>query len=36
MKYTLNKTNYRDFDVMELGKREGRAYFIPYTDKTKQ
>ncbi len=35
MKYTLNKTNYRDFDVMELGKREGRAYFIPYTDKAK-
>ena len=35
MKYTLNKTNYRDFDVMELGKREGRAYFIPYTDRAK-
>ena len=26
MKYTLNKSNYRDFETMELGKREGRAY----------
>lgn len=33
MKYTINKTNYRDFDVVEINKREGRAYFIPYSDK---
>ena len=33
MKYTINKTNFRDFSFYELNKREGRAYFIPFTDK---
>ena len=33
MKYTVNKTNYRDFDTFEINRREGRAYFIPYSDK---
>ena len=27
MKYTVNKTNFRDFSFYELNKREGRAYF---------
>ena len=35
MKYALNRSNYRDFETMEIGKREGRAYFIPYSDKNK-
>lgn len=35
MKYSVNKTHYRDFNVTELGKRGGRAYFIPYTSKKK-
>ena len=33
MKYTINKTNFRDFSFYELNKREGRAYFIPFSDK---
>lgn len=33
MRYTVNKTNYRDFDVYELNKRPARAYFIPYGSK---
>ncbi len=33
MKYTVNKTNYRDFDTFEINRREGRAYFIPYSDR---
>ncbi len=33
MKYTVNKTNFRDFSFYELNKREGRAYFIPFSDK---
>ncbi len=33
MQYTLNRDNYRDFDVMETGKRAARAYFIPYRAK---
>lgn len=32
MFYTLNKENYRDFDTMELGKRRGRAYAVPFRD----
>lgn len=35
MKYCINKTNYRDFDVYEINKEEGRAYFIPFTSKAK-
>ena len=34
MQYSLNRDNYRNFDVMEAGKRAARAYFIPYRDKT--
>lgn len=30
MKYTINRTNYGDFDVYELNKKAARAYFIPY------
>ena len=30
MHYTLNKTNYSDFSIMESGKIPGRAYSIPY------
>lgn len=30
MKYTLNKTNYHSFDVIETNKLPGRSYFIPY------
>ncbi len=33
MKYTVNTKNYRDFNTFEINKCEGRAYFIPYTDK---
>ena len=33
MKYIVNTTNYCDFDVFEVNKREGRAYFIPYSQK---
>lgn len=30
MKYTINRTNYSDFDIYELNKRAARAYSIPY------
>ncbi len=30
MIYSLNKTNYKDFSVYELGKLPARAYFIPF------
>lgn len=30
MKYTINRTNYGDFDIYELNKKAARAYFIPY------
>lgn len=33
MRYTINKTNYHDFNVVELGKLAPRAYFIPYSTK---
>ncbi len=33
MKYTVNTTNYRDFNVYEINKCEGRAYFIPFSNK---
>ena len=33
MKYTVNTTNYRDFDVFEQNREQGRAYAIPYADK---
>ncbi len=33
MKYSINKTNFNDFSVFEINKREGRGYFIPYSEK---
>lgn len=33
MKYTVNRTNFNDFSIFELNKREGRAYAIPYSSK---
>ena len=30
MKYTLNQTNYSDFDTYEVNKLPARSYFIPY------
>lgn len=33
MKYSINKTNFNDFSVFEINKREGRGYFIPYSSK---
>ncbi len=33
MKYTINRTNHKDFDFYEINKRTGRAYFIPYSSK---
>ena len=34
MKYSINKTNFNDFSVFEINKREGRGYFIPYSEKS--
>lgn len=31
MKYAINLENYRKFPLFEENKREGRAYFIPYS-----
>lgn len=31
MKYTLNRSNYRNFDIFEENKLPPRTYFIPYT-----
>lgn len=33
MQYTLNRSNYRDFQKFEEAVLPARAYFIPYTDK---
>ena len=33
MKYTVNRTNFNDFSIYELNRREGRAYTIPYSSK---
>ncbi len=30
MQYTLNRENYRNFDTLEVGRLDGRAYFIPF------
>lgn len=35
MIYSMNKTNYNDFSVVELGKMPARAYFIPFKSKEK-
>lgn len=32
MQYILNRNNYRNFDMLQAGKLDGRAYFIPYGD----
>ena len=34
MQYILNRDNYRNFDILQAGKLDGRAYFIPYSDET--
>ncbi|MGN0554668.1 MAG: glycoside hydrolase family 2 TIM barrel-domain containing protein [Candidatus Fimenecus sp.] len=34
MQYILNRDNYRNFDMLQAGKLDGRAYFIPYGDET--
>lgn len=31
MKYTINKTNYHRFDVLQINKLEPRSYFIPFS-----
>lgn len=33
MQYIFNRENYRNFDVFQDGKLQGRAYFIPYSSK---
>lgn len=33
MKYLINTTNFRSFDVAEINKLPPRAYFIPYSSK---
>lgn len=33
MKYMINRANFRQFDIAEIGKLSPRAYFIPYSTK---
>ena len=33
MRYSINNTNYCDFNTIELNKLHGRTYFIPYPDR---
>lgn len=33
MIYSMNKANYKDFSVVEIGKLPARAYFIPFKTK---
>ena len=33
MKYQINKTNYRTFNIFQDNKLPGRSYFIPYPNK---
>ena len=35
MKYTINKDNFRNFDVAEINKLSPRAYFVPYSSMEK-
>lgn len=35
MIYSMNKKNYKDFSVVEIGKLPARAYFIPFRTKEK-
>lgn len=32
MQYQLNRDNYRNLEILQAGKLDGRAYFIPYTN----
>lgn len=32
MRYNIDKTNYKTFDIIEINKLPARAYFIPYKD----
>ncbi len=31
MRYTIQRSNYKDFHVFEMNKRPGRSYFIPFS-----
>ena len=31
MRYTINTTNYRDFDTLEVNREPARAYAVPYS-----
>ena len=33
MKYVINRENYKKFPLFEVNKCEGRAYFIPYSNR---
>lgn len=33
MKYAINREHYKKFPLFEENKREGRAYFIPYSSR---
>lgn len=33
MKYIINRANFRQFDISEIGKLSPRSYFIPYSSK---
>lgn len=35
MLYSMNKKNYKDFSVVEIGKLPARAYFIPFRTREK-
>ncbi len=34
MEYHINKNNYKDFDIYDLGKCAPRSYLIPYPDRS--
>ncbi len=33
MQYTINKTNFHDFNIYEVNRLKPRSYFIPYPDR---
>ncbi|NLP47617.1 MAG: hypothetical protein GX345_01575 [Clostridiales bacterium] len=35
MKYTIKRDNHCDFSIFEINKRPGRAYFVPYSQKSR-
>lgn len=35
MNYSINKNNYRDFNLIQINKLDARSYFIPYKDTDK-